>query len=203
MARIWPIVLLLVMSGPNCSGDDDEDGTYACRYNESTSFICSGYSDYSDDEHCVEVSSTDRCDSITESYNDCTGGCCTDTSYYDVSVTPGTCEDEPESGDSVDTGSGGSSGGSESTSGSGGSNDIDICTALKTDTDCGVCLKSWCCPEMKQCVTSSCPDLTSCITDCDDDACLSDCEQSYPEAVEPFNDLFDCSTKHCETECNS
>jgi len=199
------LVLAVLVSG--CSSETDgAGGTYACRYNESSSFICTGFSDYSDDEHCVEVSSPERCDEITESYNDCTGDCCSDTSYYDVSVTAGSCDDSlTSSGGTSSAGSGGTSGlqgtgGSGETSGSGGSGGNDVCAIDAADSDCGACLKMWCCTEFETCAATTCVDLTACIADCSADSCFSTCETLYPDGITPLNDLFDCSTTWCSVE---
>ena len=215
MGRLWSLGFLTAAL-LDCSGGGGDGGrSYACRYQESTSFICTGYSDYSDDAYCVDVTSPERCEEITESYNDCTGDCCSDTTYYDVSVTPGSCDD-PTTGSGGSAGSGGttesggattSSGGSGAQSSSGGTatgsggSTSSACIVRAEDSPCGFCLKTSCCEESEACASSSCPELTSCIVDCADEACFDDCEALYPDGITPLNDLYDCSTIWCSTEC--
>ena len=209
------VALALAATPVGCSGDSDDEQTYACRFSESTSFICSGYSDYSQEDRCVEVRSKDACDRLTESYNDCTGDCCSDTSYTNVSVSPGSCSDAATEADGAsadatggadgagtdteEDGTGGttSTGGSEATTASGGSA---ACELQPDAAPCSVCMASACCPELTACAETTCPSLTSCIADCADDACIASCEELYPDGIASLNALFDCTAEACP-EC--
>jgi hypothetical protein len=84
--------LLPILSLAACdSGSGSDDQSWACRYHEATSSLCYGESSFNEYDECVDVYEPSRCDVITDDYTDCTGECCTDTSYSNVSVTSGSC----------------------------------------------------------------------------------------------------------------
>ncbi len=112
-ATVRALALLALALVGACDEDEESGQTYACRYDYSTYSVSEYGIDY--EEHpgnCTEVSSPSTCDAITKSSNDCNGGFCSEWTYFNVSVTPGTC-DAPAAGpaDDASSPSGGGGGG--------------------------------------------------------------------------------------------
>lgn len=92
------LVLWVALLG-GCGDDSGEDEDWACRYHRVYSSICYGETDFDESDECVDVYEPGRCDVITEDFNDCTGQCCSETSYSNVSVGRGTCAEGGGGGD--------------------------------------------------------------------------------------------------------
>jgi hypothetical protein len=102
------------------------------------------------------------------------------------------------SGGTMATGGVATGGGFSGAAGTGGS------SACELDPDaspCSVCMADACCVELTACAETTCPELTSCIADCENDACFTVCEQAYPDGIEPLNVLFECASIACPAEC--
>lgn len=200
VARGWiSLVLVPILSALACASSSDGSGAqYACHYTSSVSTICSGYSNNSNDPGCIAVSSQSECNDYTKSSTDCTGGCCTDTSYSDVSMVPGSCSSTSGTGGSGGGGSGGTGGGG---TGGGGS----MCAPASGDVACTTCFKANCCSQLSACDASQdCVNLVNCINQCasGDNACIQSCENSYPNGVTPLDNLGACINSSCSTQCN-
>ncbi len=182
-----------MLAALSCSSSSGGGGSkYACHYTSSVQTVCNGYSDYNEDPGCIQVSSQSECNDYTKSSTDCTGGCCTDTSYVDVKMVAGSC--------SSTSGTGGSGGG-----GGGGGGGGSVCDSASGDTACTTCFKSLCCASFSACNASQdCMNLVNCIGPCasGDTACVQSCENSYPNGVTPLNDFGNCLNTSCSTQCN-
>ena len=91
------LALFLAASAAGCEDEEEDGQTYACRYDYSTYSIDEYGSDYQEfTDNCTEVSSPERCDAITESSNECHGGFCSEWTYFNVEVHPGTCDENAD-----------------------------------------------------------------------------------------------------------
>ncbi len=71
---------------------EDHEEHFACIYDYSTYSVSEYGTNF--DEHpdnCTDVESQAQCDAITESSNDCSDGFCSEWTYSNVSLVPGTC----------------------------------------------------------------------------------------------------------------
>jgi hypothetical protein len=78
------------------------------------------------------------------------------------------------------------------------------CGGLGSDlVACDTCMKSQCCAEASACGgTSSCLNYWDCSLACDGDpSCKTQCENTYPSGVVPFENLRDCLLDNCYMQC--
>lgn len=188
MGRAGFPFVLSVLLGLGCEGGDEEGTSgVACRYHQTTSFICSGYSDLDESDECVDLGSAAACDDYTESRNSCSGDCCSDTTYTNVSATTGSC--------ATPAGSGGSTG-------SGGGGSVGPCGASAEDTACTACMKQYCCDERTACTASpACTALADCVAACTTDACVNACAETYAAAFDAYLAYLDCAASSCGVSC--
>lgn len=183
-----------------CSSSSSGSGSrYACHYTSSVSTVCNGYNDYSEDPGCIQVSSQSECKDYTKSSTDCAGGCCTDTSYVDVSTVPGSCSSTSGTG-----GGGGSSGGGGTSGGGGSGGGGSACPPAAGDNACLGCIKSACCAELNACgAIQQCVDLASCVDNCasNDSNCINACGNSYPAGENAFVAYVNCASDKCSGSC--
>ena len=75
---------------------------------------------------------------------------------------------------------------------------------------CDDCLQKNCCVAVNTCLNDkSCDALNACIADCGTRlgrsdagvACVKDCVAARPDAAPAVNDLFECESTRCDTEC--
>src|SRR5688572_7350097 len=102
--RACAFTLALVASAIGCDAESGDDETWACRYDLSTYSISEYGTDFTESpDNCIEVSSPERCDEITETSNECHEGFCSEWTYTNVSVEPGSCADDFAAADGGDS----------------------------------------------------------------------------------------------------
>lgn len=74
------------------------------------------------------------------------------------------------------------------------------CASFPNETDCDVCLNSFCCDERLICADSfDCMSFASCLSECgpDDIVCAAACQESNPTGYTLFQELFQCAQPEC------
>lgn len=74
--------------------------------------------------------------------------------------------------------------------------------AAETESSCAYCEATSCCDVLVKCATlSACSELVSCISDCETESCLTNCEKLYPAGIAPLNAFYECVGNKCKSQC--
>jgi hypothetical protein len=113
-------------------------------------------------------------------------------------------------GGGFDSGGGGfDSGGGGFDSGGGGQDTGTMTASCPSDQSfttqsCQTCMDAMCCNEGTACASDpDCQGLIGCLQSCasGDTQCEDICSEEYSDAVQEYNDLGDCLTSDCNTQC--